>query len=73
MSEESIVTVAGTFPDRQLGKITASPMDMPSGPEGQECIVAFTGCGRKFIGLNGGPKFVPNEYGQLCNSYGRPD
>src|SRR5439155_1036634 len=29
--------------------------------EGQELIVEFTVCGRKFVGLNGGPKFVPNE------------
>lgn len=36
-------------------------MDTLSGPEGQEFIVAFPGCGRKFIGLKGGPKFVPNE------------
>jgi hypothetical protein len=33
----------------------------PSGPEGQELIVEFTACGRDFLGLNGGPKFVPNE------------
>jgi predicted 3-demethylubiquinone-9 3-methyltransferase (glyoxalase superfamily) len=52
---------AATFPDSHVGKISASPIDTPSGPEGQELIVEFTVCGRKFLGLNGGPKFVPNE------------
>jgi predicted 3-demethylubiquinone-9 3-methyltransferase (glyoxalase superfamily) len=33
----------------------------PSGPEGQELLVEFTVCGHNFLGLNGGPKFIPNE------------
>ena len=29
--------------------------------EGHELIVEFTVCGRRFMGLNGGPKFVHNK------------
>ena len=52
---------AATFPYSHVGKISASPIDTLSGREGQELIVEFTICGRNFMGLNGGPKFVPNE------------
>jgi predicted 3-demethylubiquinone-9 3-methyltransferase (glyoxalase superfamily) len=52
---------AATFPDSHVGSVNASPTDTPSGPKGQELTVDFTVCGRKFLGLNGGPNFVPNE------------
>ena len=52
---------AATFPDSHVGRGTASPTDTPSGPEGQELLVEFTVCGRDFLGLNGGPEFVPND------------
>ena len=60
-AREAAEFYAATFPDSHVGKITNSPIDTPSGPEGQELIVEFTVCGRNFMGLNGGPKFVPNE------------
>ena len=60
-AREAAEFYAATFPDSHVGKISASPIDTPSGPEGQELIVEFTVCGRNFMGLNGGPKFVPNE------------
>jgi predicted 3-demethylubiquinone-9 3-methyltransferase (glyoxalase superfamily) len=60
-AREAAEFYAATFPDSHVGKISASPIDTPSGPEGQELIVEFTICGRNFMGLNGGPKFVPNE------------
>src|SRR5271155_5814534 len=60
-AREAAEFYAATFPDSHVGKTSASPTDTPSGPEGQELIVEFTVCGRNFLGLNGGPKFVPNE------------
>src|SRR5258708_35013406 len=60
-AREAAEFYAATFPDSHVGKISASPADTPSGPVGQELIVEFTVCGRKFMGLNGGPKFVPHE------------
>ncbi len=35
--------------------------DYPGGKEGNELTVEFTVLGRKFVGLNGGPTFTPNE------------
>ncbi|MGH9467406.1 MAG: VOC family protein [Terriglobales bacterium] len=52
---------AANFPNSRVGKITRSPVDTPSGPEGQELLVEFTVCGRPFLGLSGSPKFIPNE------------
>src|SRR5260370_18180343 len=60
-AREAAEFYAATFPDSHVGKASASPTDTPSGPEGQELIVEFTVCGRNFLGLNGGPKFVPKE------------
>jgi predicted 3-demethylubiquinone-9 3-methyltransferase (glyoxalase superfamily) len=60
-AREAAEFYAATFPDSHVGKSNASPTDTPSGPEGQELTVEFTVCGRNFLGLNGGPKFVPNE------------
>ncbi|MBW8748155.1 MAG: VOC family protein, partial [Acidobacteria bacterium] len=60
-AREAAQFYAATFPDSHVGKTSTSPIDTPSGPEGQELVVEFTVCGRKFIGLNGGPNFVPNE------------
>ena len=61
MAREAAEFYAATFPDSRVGSISAAPTDTPSGPEGQELIVEFTVCGRRFMGLNGGPKFAPNE------------
>ena len=60
-AREAAEFYAATFPNSHVGKTSVSPTDTPSGPEGQELIVEFTVCGRPFMGLNGGPKFVPNE------------
>ncbi len=52
---------AATFPDSHVGQANAVPGDFPGGAEGSELTVDFTVLGRKFIGLNGGPAFTPNE------------
>ena len=52
---------AATFPDSHVDRANAAPGDFPDGKEGSELTVEFTVLGRRFIGLNGGPLFVPNE------------
>ena len=52
---------AATFPDSQVGEAMAAPGDYPDGQQGDELTVEFTVLGRRFIGLNGGPTFKPNE------------
>ena len=51
---------AATFPDSHVDRANAAPGDFPDGKEGSELTVEFTVLGRRFIGLNGGPLFVPN-------------
>ncbi|MCU0832480.1 MAG: VOC family protein [Rhizobiaceae bacterium] len=52
---------AATFPDSAVGPAMAAPTDNPSTKQGAELTVEFTVLGRRFIGLNGGPTFKPNE------------
>jgi predicted 3-demethylubiquinone-9 3-methyltransferase (glyoxalase superfamily) len=52
---------AATFPDSSVGRINRAPGDFPDGQEGNELTVEYTVLGRKFVGLNGGPMFKPNE------------
>lgn len=52
---------AATFPDSRLGRVNPAPGDFPGGKEGTELTVEFTVLGKKFVGLNGGPNFKPNE------------
>jgi len=52
---------AATFPDSRVGGANAAPGDFPGGHEGNELTVEFTVLGRRFVGLNGGPDFKPNE------------
>jgi predicted 3-demethylubiquinone-9 3-methyltransferase (glyoxalase superfamily) len=52
---------AATFPDSHVGRVNAAPGDFPGGNEGSELTVEFTVLGRKFVGLNGGSTFKPNE------------
>lgn len=52
---------AATFPDSRVIRVNTAPGDFPSGKEGSELTVEFTVMGRKFVGLNGGPDFKPNE------------
>ena len=52
---------AATFPDSRIERVNAAPADFPGGQAGAELTVEFTVLGRRFIGLNGGPVFTPNE------------
>ncbi|MDZ7600330.1 MAG: VOC family protein [Hoeflea sp.] len=52
---------AATFPDSRVLRVNTAPGDFPGGQEGSELTVEFTVLGRKFVGLNGGPNFKPNE------------
>lgn len=52
---------AKTFPDSSVGRINKAPGDFPGGKAGTQLTVEFTVLGRKFVGLNGGPIFKPNE------------
>ena len=52
---------AATFPGSHVERVNTAPGDFPGGREGSELTVEFTLLGRRFIGLNGGPAFTPNE------------
>jgi predicted 3-demethylubiquinone-9 3-methyltransferase (glyoxalase superfamily) len=52
---------AATFPDSHVLRANTAPGDFPGGRQGQELTVEFTVLGRRFVGLNGGPIFKPNE------------
>lgn len=52
---------AATFPNSHVDSINAAPGDYPDGKQGNELTVEFTVLGHKFLGLNGGPNFKPNE------------
>ena len=52
---------AKTFPDSHVDAVNYAPGEFPGGRDGQELTVEFTVLGRRFVGLNGGPNFKPNE------------
>ncbi len=52
---------AATFPDSQVGRVNTAPGDFPGGSAGAELTVEFTVLARRFVGLNGGPNFKPDE------------
>lgn len=52
---------AATFPDSRVIRVNTAPGDFPGGKKGSELTVEFTVLGRRFVGLNGGPNFIPNE------------
>jgi predicted 3-demethylubiquinone-9 3-methyltransferase (glyoxalase superfamily) len=52
---------ASVFPDSRVGAAHTAPTDFPGGQEGNELTVEFSVLGQKFVGLNGGPNFTPNE------------
>ena len=52
---------ASVFPDTRVEARHAAPADFPGGEAGEELTVEFTLLGQRFVGLNGGPIFKPNE------------
>ena len=60
-AEEAAKFYAATFPNSSVGKVHRAPGDYPGGKQGDALTVEFTVLGIKCIGLNGGPKFAPNE------------
>jgi len=52
---------AATFPDSHVGSAHKAASDFPDGHQGDELIIRFTLLGQAFVGLNGGPRFKPNE------------
>jgi predicted 3-demethylubiquinone-9 3-methyltransferase (glyoxalase superfamily) len=52
---------AATFPDSHVDAAHEAAADYPGGAEGNELTVEFTILGQRFVGLNGGPNFKPNE------------
>ena len=52
---------AATFPDSRVERVNTAPGDFPGGSAGAELTVEFTVLGRRFVGLNGGPNFTPDE------------
>jgi predicted 3-demethylubiquinone-9 3-methyltransferase (glyoxalase superfamily) len=58
-AREAAEFYAATFPDSHVDAGHASPI--PGIGEGPELTVEFTVLGKRFVGLNGGPNFKPNE------------
>lgn len=56
---------AATFPDSHVDRVNTAPGDFPGGKEGTELTVEFTLLGQRYVGLNGGPVFKPNEAASL--------
>ena len=52
---------ASVFPDTHVGPVMGAAADYPGGTQGDELTVDFTLLGQRFVGLNGGPQFKPNE------------
>jgi len=52
---------ASVFPNSEVGAAHEAPSAFPGGEEGNELTVEFSVLGQKFVGLNGGPNFTPNE------------
>ncbi|BAO91068.1 VOC family protein [Caballeronia cordobensis] len=58
-AREAAEFYAATFPDSHVGAGHASAK--PGVGRGPELTVEFTVLGQRFLGLNGGPNFRPNE------------
>jgi predicted 3-demethylubiquinone-9 3-methyltransferase (glyoxalase superfamily) len=59
-AQKAVAFYASVFKDIKVGGSTPNPEGAP-GPAGDAITVEFELMGQKFIGLNGGPHFKPNE------------
>jgi len=60
-AEEAANLYASIFPDSSVDAVHRSPADYPNGKAGDVLTVDFTVAGMKFLGLNGGSMFKPDE------------
>ena len=60
-AEEAGRFYAGLLPDSRVEAVNRSPIETPSGPEGQVLTVIVTIAGQRFCLLNGGPIFPQTE------------
>lgn len=60
-AEEAANFYVSLLPDSRVDEVVRSPADNPSMKEGGVLVVDFTLAGRKFSGLNGGPRFKFTE------------
>jgi predicted 3-demethylubiquinone-9 3-methyltransferase (glyoxalase superfamily) len=60
-AEEAAAFYTTLLPDSRVDRVTRSPADTPSGPEGMVLLVDFTVAGQQLQGLNGGADFTFNE------------
>jgi predicted 3-demethylubiquinone-9 3-methyltransferase (glyoxalase superfamily) len=60
-AEEQGAFYASVLPDSRVEEVNRSPIDTPSGPEGQVLTVMMTIAGQEFCLLNGGPNFPQTE------------
>ena len=60
-AEEAAAFYADLLPDSRIEQVNRSPIDTPSGPEGQVLTVIITIAGQRFCLLNGGPMFQQSE------------
>jgi predicted 3-demethylubiquinone-9 3-methyltransferase (glyoxalase superfamily) len=58
-AREAAEFYAATFPDSHVGARHVSPK--PGVGQGDELTLEFTVLGKRYVGLNGGPNFTPNE------------
>ena len=54
-AEEAAAFYASIFPDSRVDRVTALPVDSPSGPEGSVKVVELTLFGQQFMAITAGP------------------
>jgi predicted 3-demethylubiquinone-9 3-methyltransferase (glyoxalase superfamily) len=54
-AEEAAQLYASIFPDSRVDRVTALPVDSPSGPAGSVKVVEFTLFGQSFTAMSAGP------------------
>lgn len=54
-AEEAAAFYAATFPDSRVTRVTAMPVESPSGPAGSVKVVEFELFGQPFVAMSAGP------------------